>query len=112
MTSIMRREIRLRRWEGLSGAIGLGFLFIALFLPGPPPKADESAASLTGTLTEHRAAFIRGTVLAGAGIVLLLWFIAKVAAAVRSADARNDSASLVIVLGGGLALTMMFVGML
>ena len=87
-------------------------LFVALVLPGAPPKADDSVARLSATLTEHRAAFVRGTVLAGAATVALLWFVAVVAASIRDADSANDAAAIAATVGGSVALVFMFAGML
>jgi hypothetical protein len=44
-----------RAWQSWSGAIGLAFVFVALFLPGPPPKTSDTAAALTANLVGDRA---------------------------------------------------------
>jgi hypothetical protein len=100
------------RWQGLSGAVGLGLLLVALVLPGAPPRADQSASSFTATLVDHRAAFVRGTVVASVAVLLLLWFLAGVAMIVRAVDGRNGGSSLSIALGGGFGVTVLYVGML
>ena len=63
-----------RRWHSLSGAVGFALLFAALFLPGPPPKADDSASALTANLVEHRDALVKGMLVAGLALMALLWF--------------------------------------
>jgi hypothetical protein len=100
------------RWNGLSGAVGFGLLFVALLLPGPPPKADDSARRLTALLVDHRAAFVRGTVMAGLGVVALLWFIAVLASALRAAHPDNDLPAAGVLVGGLAAVLLMLVGML
>src|SRR5436190_17589461 len=101
-----------RRWQALTGAVGLGLLFVVLLLPGPPPKAEESTSELTKTLVDHRAAFVRGTVLAGLAVMLLLWFVAVLADAVRRSDDVNGAHAGAVLLGGGVAVLATFVGML
>jgi len=101
-----------RRWEGPSGLIGFGLLLVALFLPGPPQKADDSVAALTASLVDHREALVRGTVLAGAGVMALLWFVAALSAQVDAVDMRNRSRATVIALGGGFGVLFLFIGML
>jgi hypothetical protein len=102
----------IRRWDALIGAAGFGLLFAALSLPGPPPKADDSTVRLTATLVEHRDAFVRGTVLAGLGVLGLLWFVAALTAALRDADAANARAAAAAAVGGVAAVVFMLSGML
>ena len=52
-------------------ASGLAFVIlmsVALFLPGPPPKADDSIATITAILVEQRGAFLVGGYLAGLAV--------------------------------------------
>jgi hypothetical protein len=100
------------RWNALSGAIGFGLLFVALLLPGPPPKAEDSVTRFTALLVDHRAAFVRGTVLAGLGVVALLWFIAVLASALRAAHPANDLPVFGVLVGGVAGVLLMLVGML
>ncbi|MEY2432104.1 MAG: hypothetical protein QOC92_1829, partial [Acidimicrobiaceae bacterium] len=63
-----------RPWHSWSGAIGLALVFVALFLPGPPPKTSDTAAALTANLVEHRTALVDGILIAAVGVMALLWF--------------------------------------
>jgi len=100
-----------RRWESLTGIVGVGLTTAALVLPGPPPKASDSAASMQAMLVQHRGAFVGGLLVASLGLTALLWFIGVVAAMVRRHDSA-DSASSTVALAGGLAgVLLMFVGM-
>src|SRR5947207_622954 len=105
-------EDAVRRIDAVAGAVGFGLVFVALFLPGPPPTADATAARLVTTLTDHRDAFVRGTVVAGFGVVGLMWFVAALGAALRNADPPDGRAGLAAVVGGGLAVGFMLIGML
>jgi hypothetical protein len=103
--------LSIRRPQHLSGVIGVALVGIALALPGPPPKASDSAVALRATLVEHRAAFVSGLLVAGLGFAALIWFVGCVASAVRESDAPASPRP-AIVLGGGLAATVLiFVGM-
>jgi hypothetical protein len=100
------------RWHTLSGAAGLGLLFVALFLPGPPPRADDSAAALTANLVEHRTALVDGVLVAGLGVMALLWFLGILGDTLRRNDDRAPSLALVAVLGGVVGVALTFIGML
>ena len=101
-----------RRWHSLSGAVGFALLFAALFLPGPPPKADDSASALTANLVGHRAALVKGTLVAGLALMALLWFFGILGDAIQRNDEAGPSLSLVAVLGGVMGIALMFIGML
>src|SRR5947209_4997615 len=101
-----------RRWHSLSGAVGFALLFSALFLPGPPPKADDSALALSANLVDHRDALVKGILVAGLALMALLWFFGILGDAIRRNDEGGPSLSLVAVLGGLIGIALMFVGML
>ena len=66
-------------------AAGSGVLFAvlfngALFLPGAPPKASDSAGEIARTLVGDRDAIQAGMILAGLGLICGLWFVCSVAA--------------------------------
>src|SRR5256885_11980966 len=86
-------------------------VFVALFLPGPPPKTDDTAAALTANLIEHRTALVDGLLIAGLGVMALLWFLGLLNDALRR---HTPSASYAhAAFAGGLAGTLLiFVGML
>ena len=99
------------RWQSLTGILGMALLSIALVLPGPPPKASDSAASLQASLVHHRSAFVNGVLLAAVGLMALLWFVGVLTATLRSYELA-DSARPAIALAGGVAGVMLiFVGM-
>src|SRR6266550_400999 len=102
----------LRRWESLSGAVGLGIVFVALFLPGPPPKTDDTAAALTASLVAHRTALVDGMLLAGLGLMALLWFYGVLADRLTARERRASSFAMAAVAGGLMGIALMFVGML
>ena len=102
----------MRRWESLSGAVGLAIVFLALFLPGPPPKTEDTAAVLTATLIDQRPALVRGMLLAGVGLMLLLWFFGVLGARLANAEGRVSAAVITAVSGGLIGVAFMFIGML
>src|SRR5437879_3636207 len=101
-----------RRWESLSGVAGLAFVFVALFLPGPPPKTDDTTAVLTATLVDHRTAFVYGMLLAALGLMALLWFFGVLGARLASLERRTSPSAIAAVAGGLIGIALMFVGML
>jgi hypothetical protein len=90
----------------------LGIVFVALFLPGPPPKTDDSAAALTAGLVEHRTALVDGMLLAGIGLMAVLWFYGVLAVRLTPRDGRASSFAIAAVAGGVMGIALMFVGML
>jgi hypothetical protein len=101
-----------RRWEALTGAVGLSIVFVALFLPGPPPKTEDTAAALTANLVEHRTALVDGTLAAGLGLMAMLWFFGVLGARLGWRDRSDSPLPLIAMLGGVIGIALMFVGML
>jgi hypothetical protein len=89
----------------------MALVFIALFLPGPPPRADDTSAALTANLVEHRTALVTGVLVAAAGVVALLWFFGVLAERLQFASdhSRYTHAA---VAGGVVGLVLLFIGML
>jgi hypothetical protein len=100
------------RWESLSGAAGLAIVSVALFLPGPPPKTDDTTAALTATLVEHRTALVDGMLVAGLGLMALLWFFGILGARLTTVHERSSSVAITAVAGGLVGIGLMFIGML
>jgi len=98
-------------WHSWSGALGLGLVFVALFLPGPPPKTDDTAAALTANLTEHRTALVDGILIAGLGVMALLWFFGVLANTLRR-DTPSGSYAHAAFAGGMAGTLLIFLGML
>jgi hypothetical protein len=99
------------RWQSLSGIVGLALVSIALALPGPPPKASDSAASLQAALVRHRGAFVTGILPAAVGLMALLLFVGVLTTALRGDEPANSPLGAVVVLGGLAGILLMFVGM-
>jgi hypothetical protein len=102
----------MRRWDSLSGAGGLIILFVALFLPGPPPKTEDTAAALVANLLSHRAALVDGVLLAAVGLMALLYFFGSLGAGLNRSDQSGSPLPLAAAIGGVVGVTLMFVGML
>src|SRR5438270_764548 len=102
-----------RQWNELTGVLGVTLVSVALFLPGAPPKAADTADQLTTALVSHRHALVGGTVLAGVGFMALIWFTGVVGWWLQPEDGgARTPAPLIAVAGGVIAVGLMFVGML
>jgi hypothetical protein len=98
-------------WQHWSGALGLGLVFVALFLPGRPPKTDDTVAALTANLIERRTALVDGMLIAGLGVMALLWFFGVLADTLRR-DTQSASYAHAAFAGGLAGTLLVFVGML
>jgi hypothetical protein len=67
------------RAAGASGVAFVALMFGALFAPGPPPRASDSAASIAAGLADDRGVILLTTWLAGFGLIAAIWFFAGVA---------------------------------
>ena len=97
------------RIAGASGAIGIGLLLVALFLPGPPPKSSDSVAHLTQVLIDKRTLLLVGTGVAGVGAAAFLWFLGTLHRFLRT-EAGADGEAAVASAGGVAAVILMLVG--
>ena len=95
-------------------ASGLAFVIlmsVALFLPGPPPKADDSIATITAILVEQRGAFLVGGYLAGLAVLCYLWFLGSVWRHLTARTRDQTGLAITACSGGLLAVTLTLVGM-
>lgn len=93
------------RWGGFAG---LGFVVLALigqFLPGARPALDEGAGEIAAFIGDGRTTMLTSALLfAGAG-VLVVWFAAALAEAIRERAERSDLH--LAVLGGTVLVASM-----
>lgn len=93
-----------------SGVVFVVLDALALFLPGAPPKARDSASHIAATLAENRSALLAGTLVFGLALLALLLFLA----ALRDGLAReaHDDGLVLAAFGGiGLAVAAQTVGL-
>lgn len=100
------------RWQSLSGAVGITLIFGVLFAPGPPPKASDSAAVLTGLLVGRRTLLVCGVLVAGFGVMALIWFLGMLAQRLQHGDDAPTSLTWAAMTGGAVGITLTFVGIL
>jgi hypothetical protein len=94
-----------------SGLLFVALDLVALFLPGPPPKASDSARHITESLAGHRPQILAGLYLAGLAILVWLVFLGVVSDWLARQD--GDAGLRVAALGGALiALAAQLVGLL
>jgi hypothetical protein len=71
-----------RTYSRAAGASGLVFvvaMFGALFAPGQPPRASDSAASIASGLADDRGVILVATWVGGFGLIAAIWFFCGVA---------------------------------
>src|SRR4051794_41926437 len=96
-----------RPYSRAAGASGLAFVVAmsaALFAPGQPPRASDSAASIASGLADDRGVILVATWAGGVGLIAAIWFFYGVAAwlagAARAAQ-RPPSAGAAAAGGAG-----------
>jgi hypothetical protein len=100
-----------RAWRrgAAMGGVGIVLVLLALFLPGPPPRTDDTVAHLTATFVEKRRLFLVDTWVAAIGALAFIWFLAPLHDFLsRDRDRRGLAA--VAVVGGALAMTLILIG--
>ena len=98
-----------RRFEAAMGLAFLALMSVALFLPGQPPKAQDSIETITGVLLNRRRAFLVGSYVAGLAAMAYLWFLGGVRDYLRARGA--DGLGVAACAGGVFAITVMLLGM-
>ena len=109
MTSTTTQPVARLDWHAAAGVAGIGLLFIALFLPGPPPRSSESVADLTRVLVDKRGVLLAGMWIAGLGGAAFLWFLGALHDHLRRHDAEREAT--VAVAGGIVAVVLIWTGM-
>jgi hypothetical protein len=101
------------RRAAASGAVFVLLLFGALFAPGPPPRASDSAASIAQALSDDRGVILGGMWVAGIALIFGLWFFSVVG--IWLAHARRDTERVLAcaaTVGGVAAVLLILIGML
>lgn len=94
------------RKQAGAGAILGAILFVVGYLDaGSPPAVAATGTTVAAFFHDHHRAIQIGTILAGVGIMLVLWAFAQAALLLRDAGQRAASATFSI--GGAVALAML-----
>ena len=101
------------RKAAASGIVFVLLLFGALFAPGPPPRASDSAASIAQALADDRGVILGGMWVAGLALIFAIWFFSVVGTwlAKPGGDAERPLAW-AAVAGGVTAVLLILVGLL
>ena len=105
------QDRRLRQRAGACGAISLLGLAVALALPGSPPKASDSASTITDLLVDHRGAILAGMYIAGLATIAFVFFLAAIRRWL-GADERGRLFGDAAFAAGLVAIGVFLVGML
>ena len=98
-----------RRLDAASGIAFVILMSLALFLPGPPPKADDSIGTITAMLLEQRRAFLVGGYVAGLAVLCYLWFLGSVWRHLTTGT-RDQTGLAIAACGGGLLAVTLKIG--
>jgi hypothetical protein len=109
MDSATQTETAGRRIGAIAGLAFVVLLGITLFLPGPPPRSDDSIARLDDLLGAHRAALAMGSYLTGIAAIAFFWFLGAVRAHLRRSAAGPDGPADAAFAGSiaGMALVLL-----
>lgn len=93
-------EVRRRQLAASAGLAFVALDALALFLPGRPPKASDSARHLADALAAHRSEVLVGLYLVGLAVIALPFFLGSV----RSWLAREgaDEGPAIAATGGAI----------
>jgi hypothetical protein len=103
---------RFTRPAALSGAVFVVLLNGALFAPGAPPKAHDSAARIASTLAGHRGVILAGLFVAGIALLFGLWFFSTVGLWLGTSGDCDTALTWAAVGGAIVATALLLVGML
>jgi hypothetical protein len=87
-----------------AGVVGIGLLLATLFLPGPPPKSDDTTGHLVQVLMDKRTVLLVGIWIGGLGGAAFLWFLGPLHRFVRAGGADREATA---AAAGGVAAVML-----
>jgi hypothetical protein len=93
----------------LSGILASACFLVGFFLPGTPPKADDSTSQISSFLSENRDSILAGDFLIGLGGLFLLAFAASMAYHVTASIQEAEHGLGSMIRGGaavGIALLL------
>jgi hypothetical protein len=96
-----------------SGFAFVALMFGALFAPGPPPRASDSAASIASGLADERGVILVTTWAAGFGLLAAVWFFTGAARWVGAAASPEERSLANAAAGAGVVgVALVLVGLL
>jgi hypothetical protein len=98
------RSLRTIDVSAAAGVLGIGLLFVTLFLPGPPPKSDDTTAHLVQVLMDRRGILLVGTWIGGLGGAAFLWFLGPLHRFLHAGDGDREATA---ATAGGVAAVML-----
>jgi hypothetical protein len=90
-----------------SGAAFVALDSVALFLPGAPPRARESAGEIAATLADHRGRVLASVAIGGLALLALLAFTASL----RDRPARDPGLAAAALASAWVALALQLAGL-
>ena len=96
-------ERRWERWAAASGILFVAATLVGTFLPGTPPKPDDPISKIQSFFADHRTKELTGLILAGVGILALIWFLGVLRTVLRRGEGGAGRLS-ALAFGGGLVV--------
>ena len=102
-------QTRYLRVGGAAGIIAMALLLVGFFLPGSPPKADDSLQAVTSYLVDKRGSILAGDFLIGLGFALFVVWLSALRGRLEAGE-RDRALPRVAFAGGVIAAALTFVG--
>ena len=100
---------RARRTAGIAGLIFVVLAFVALILPGSPPKADE-LSKVSGYLADKRSSILAGNFMLGLAFAFFLMFAGGLRTYLGSLDRNALRPGALLLAGAATAVALILAG--
>jgi hypothetical protein len=77
------------RWAQGYGIVAVALVIVTFFLPGSPPKIDDSPSTIASWYTENQDALLTNSFLSGLALVFLTFFFASLVYTLWNAEERR-----------------------
>ena len=103
-------DARGRRLDAATGILFVVVALVAFFLPGTPPKADDTTQKITTFIVDHRSSILAGDFLFGVASFFFVWFLGTLRSYLRAAEGGEGRLSAASFGGGLVAIALILVG--
>jgi len=108
----MRDERTWTQYAAIAGIVFVVLTIVGAFLPGQPPKPDDSIATIRSFYADHRSAILLSAYVGGVATAFGLWYIAALSVVVRRAEGGGGILALTTFAGGAVTSVVGVIGLL